>query len=294
MIKKKADPGKIKKVTKKLTRNPGAPGQLKMLQKQLVQAEKMASLGQLAAGVAHDIKNPLNLMINFAGLSLEQVKELQNEFLKGKNALTQEKIKIIEDLLQIMEQNLQKIKEHGNRIDGIVKSMLLYSRGEKGEFQPVDLNLLLKENISFAYHSMRALDRSFDVRIESDLDPTIGKIKIVPQEFSRAFLNIVNNACFAVNEKRKKAAPEFSPLVSIKSRNLGKNIEICVRDNGNGIPGGNRNKLFTPFFTTKPAGTGTGLGLSIAYDIITQEHKGVIDFNSKEGEYAEFIITIPA
>jgi two-component system NtrC family sensor kinase len=294
MIKKKTDTGKITRVTNELSRNPVTPGQLKMLQKQLVQAEKMASLGQLAAGVAHDIKNSLNLVVSFVDLSLKGVKEIQNEFQTEKNILTREKIKTIEDLLRFLEQNLQKIKEHGNRIDGIVKDMLLHSRGEKGEFQPVDLNRLLEENISLLYHSMRALDRSFDIKIETSLDHTIGKVKIVPQEFSRAFLNIANNACFAANEKRKKAAPGFFPSVSIKSRNLGENIEICIRDNGNGIPRENRNKLFTPFFTTKPAGTGTGLGLSIAHEIITKEHKGAIDFKSKEGEYAEFIITIPA
>jgi signal transduction histidine kinase len=294
MIKKKADPRKIKRGTKELIRNPVTPGQLKMLQKQLVQAEKMASLGQLAAGVAHDIKNSLNLVISFADLSLDGVKKLQNDFQTEKNILTREKIKTIEDLLHFLEQNLQKIKEHGDRIDGIVKSMLLHSRGKKGEFQLVDLNHLLEENISLVYHSMRALDRSFDVKIETSLDHTIGKVKIVPQEFSRAFLNIVDNACFAANEKRKKAAPGFFPLVSIKSRNLGKNIEICIRDNGNGIPVGNRNKLFTPFFTSKPDGKGIGLGLAIANEIITGQHKGVIDFKSKEGEYAEFIITIPA
>jgi len=293
MIKKKTDPGKIKRDTKKSTRNPDTPGQLKMLQKQLVQSEKMASLGQLTAGIAHEIKNPLNLMINFAELSMDRVKELHNEFQVEKNVLPQEKIKIIEDILHHLDQNLQKIKEHGNRIDAIVKCMLLHSRGKDGEFQSVDLNRMLEENLGLIKHSLHALEPAIYLDIETNFDQTIEKVNIVPQDFCRAFLNIVNNACFAANEKRKKAAPEFSPLVSIESRNLGKNIEICVRDNGNGIPSENSNKLFTPFFTTKPVGTGTGLGLSIAYDIITKVHKGAIDFKSKEGEYAEFTISIP-
>jgi len=268
--------------------------QLKETQKQLVQSEKMASLGQLAAGMAHDIKNPINFVLSFADLSLERIKELHSEIETEKDVLTRGKIKIIEDLLNQLGQNLQKIKEHGDRIDNIVKGILLHSRGKKGEFQPVDLNRLLEENLSLVYHSMRALDQSFDVKIETSLDPTICKVNLVPQDFSRAFLNIVNNACWAANEKGKKSTQGFSPLVSIKTRKLGKTIEMRIRDNGDGIPGKNRNKLFTPFFTTKPAGTGTGLGLSIAYEIITQEHKGRIEFESQKGEFTEFIITIPA
>lgn len=294
MITKKIYPGKIKRVTKKSARTPVPSGQLKMMQKQLVQSEKMASLGQLTAGIAHEIKNPLNLMVSFADISMDRVKELHNEFQVEKNALTQGKLIIIGELLHDMDQNLQKIKEHGNRIDAIVRCMLLHSRGKDGEFQVVDLNRMLEENLSLVKHSMRALEPAIEVGIETNLDHSIGKVNIVPQDFCRAFINIVSNACFAANEKQKKAAPEFFPSVSINSKNLGNRIEVCIRDNGNGIAGKYRDKIFTPFFTTKPAGTGTGLGLSIAYDIITQVHKGAINFKSKEGEYAEFIITIPA
>lgn len=293
MIKKKPAPDKSKRVTKKSARNSVHLQQIKILKQQLVQSEKMASLGQLTAGIAHEIKNPLNLMISFADISIDRVKELENEFQVEKNALSHEKIKIIDELLHEMDQNLKKVKEHGNRIDAIVKCMLLHSRGKEGEFQAVDLNRMLEENVSLVKHSMRALEPAIDAGIETNLDHSIGKVNIVPQDFCRAFINIVSNACFAANEKRKKAAPAFSPLVSIKSRNLGNSIEVSIRDNGNGIPEKYRDKIFTPFFTTKPVGTGTGLGLSIAYDIITKVHKGTINFESIEGEYAEFIITIP-
>lgn len=288
---KKRDHGKIKRIVKKIIRKPVPLRQLKMLQTQLEQTGKMALLGQMTAGFAHDIKNPLNLMISFADLSLEQTKELQTELQTERN-LTLEKMKNIERFLDFLEQNLQKIKEHGNRIDSLVKSMLLQSQGKKGIFQWVDINELLEENISMIYGSMRNLGQSFEIKIDTDLDITIGKVKIVPQDFSRAFLNIVNNAYFSVNEKRKQAAPDFSPLIAIKSRNLGKTIEIRILDNGMGIPQKDKNKLFTPLFTTKPAGLGTGLGLGIANEII-QRHKGNISIKSEEGEYAEFIITIP-
>ncbi|HLP46936.1 MAG TPA: HAMP domain-containing sensor histidine kinase [Candidatus Kapabacteria bacterium] len=288
---KKRDHGKIKRGVKKIIRKPIPLRQLKMLQTQLEQTGKMALLGQMTAGFAHDIKNPLNLMISFADLSLEQTKEFQTELQTERN-LTLEKMKNIERFLDFLEQNLQKIKEHGNRIDSLVKSMLLQSQGKKGIFQWVDINELLEENISMIYGSMRYLGQSFDIKIDTDLDITIGKVKIVPQDFSRAFLNIVNNAYFSVNEKRKQAAPDFLPLIAIKSRNLGKTIEIRILDNGMGIPQKDKNKLFTPLFTTKPAGLGTGLGLGIANEII-QQHKGNISIKSEEGEYAEFIITIP-
>ncbi|UCH97568.1 MAG: two-component sensor histidine kinase [Candidatus Aminicenantes bacterium] len=259
---------------------------LKETQQQLVQLERMASLGQLTAGIAHEIKNPLNFVINFADLSRDLVKELQKEIQPGK-------INTIKEILNQLEQNVEKIKDHGKRIDSIVKGMLLHSRGKQGEFQLVDLNALLEENTILVYHSMRALDRSFHLEIQTDFDETIGKIKIVPQDFSRAFLNIAINACYSVNEKRKKAPPGFSPLVLVKSRNLGENIQVRVWDNGSGIPDRDQDKIFTPFFTTKPAGTGTGLGLSIAYDLITGEHNGTLEFETREGESAEFIITIP-
>ena len=181
MIKKKTDPGKIKRDTKKSTRNPDTPGQLKMLQKQLVQSEKMASLGQLTAGIAHEIKNPLNLMISFADTSMDRVKEIHNEFQVEKNALPQGKIKIIGDLLNDMDQNLKKVKEHGSRIDAIVRCILLHSRGKDGEFQPVDLNRMVEENVSLVKYSMRALEPAIEVGIETNFDHSIGKVTLYPR-----------------------------------------------------------------------------------------------------------------
>jgi signal transduction histidine kinase len=171
--------------------------------------------------------------------------------------------------------------------------MLLHSRGKAGERQDTDLNALLAEYTNLAYHGMRAQDQSFNVKIETDLDPTIGKVSVVPQDISRAFLNIVNNACYAANDKRRTAKNGFSPTVRVSARNLQDRVEIRIRDNGNGIPQSIREKVFNPFFTTKPAGVGTGLGLSLSYDIITQVHKGEVAIDTREGEYTEFVITLP-
>jgi signal transduction histidine kinase len=264
-----------------------------MLQKQLEQAEKMILIGRLTAGIAHDIKNPLNLMINFADLSLERTKTIQDELQTGSTILNEEKQENISRVLDSLAQNLQKIKEHGKRIDNLVKSMLLQSQGQKGICQPVDLNRLLEENISLVYHSMKNPEQPVDIKMETHLDDSIGNIDIIPQNFSRAFFNIISNACFSVLEKQKKASPDFSPSVSVTSKNLENTIEIRILDNGNGIPYKDKDKLFRPFFTTKPSGIGTGLGLAIAYEIITHEHKGTIVVNSEEGKFAEFIISIP-
>lgn len=266
---------------------------LREIQNQLVQSEKMASLGQMTAGIAHEIGNPLNFVISFADLSGDLAKELRQEIDSEESNLSPGKKNSIKEILTHLEQNVEKIRNHGKRIDSIVKGMLLHSRGKEGEFREVHLNPLLQENTTLVYHSMRALDQSFHIKIETNWDDTIGKVRIVPQDFSRAFLNIVNNACYSVNEKSKKAPPAFSPLVSVKSKNLGESFRVQVRDNGTGIPDRHRDKIFTPFFSTKPTENGTGLGLSIAYDIITGEHKGTLEFESREGEFAEFIITVP-
>jgi len=267
--------------------------QLKETREQLMQSEKMASLGQLTAGIAHEIRNPLNFVINFADLSRSLTKELREKLEVEKAVLSREKVDALEEILNDLEQNVTRIDEHGRRIDSIVKGMLLHSRGKAGEFREVDLNPLLEENTNLVYHSMRALDQSFSVKMEKEFDPAIGQVKMVPQDFSRAFLNIVSNACYAVNEKRKKAPGDYSPQVTVSTKDLGEKIEICVRDNGNGIPPDEMDHIFTPFFTTKPVGGGTGLGLSIAHDIITKEHKGEIRVDSKEGEFARFTIILP-
>jgi ligand-binding sensor domain-containing protein/signal transduction histidine kinase len=266
---------------------------LKEMQNQLILSEKMASLGQLTAGIAHEIKNPLNFITNFAVLSHDLTKDLRKELAAERTHVDPDRAKEIEEVLNDLEQNVNKINEHGKRADSIVRGMLLHSRGKAGERLETDLNALLAEYTNLAYHGMRAQDQSFNIKIETDLDPTIGKVSVVPQDISRAFLNIVNNACYAANDKRKSAKNGFSPTVRVSARNLQDKVEIRIRDNGNGIPQSIREKVFNPFFTTKPAGVGTGLGLSLSYDIITQEHKGEISVDTKEGEYTEFVITLP-
>jgi signal transduction histidine kinase/ligand-binding sensor domain-containing protein len=271
----------------------GALDNLKETQNQLVLSEKMASLGQLTAGIAHEIKNPLNFITNFAALSGDLTRDLRQELVAERGRVEEARAVEIEGILKDLETNVGKINEHGKRADSIVRGMLLHSRGKAGERQETDLNALLAEYTNLAYHGMRAQDHTFNVKLETDLDPSIGKISVVPQDLSRAFLNIVNNACYAANDRRKSAKNGFNPVVKVSARNLRESVEIRVRDNGTGIPLSIREKIFNPFFTTKPAGAGTGLGLSLSYDIITHEHKGQISVDSKEGEYTEFIITIP-
>jgi signal transduction histidine kinase len=257
-------------------------------QEKLVTQSKLAALGALTAGIAHEIKNPLNFVNNFAELSQDLVKDLEQELEKEAS----DKATILE-ILHTLKQNADKINEHGKRADSIVKSMLQHSRGKAGERQPTDVNAMLEEDINLAYHGMRALDSSFNIKIEKDLDQSIGKLDIVPQDVSRVFLNIISNGCYEAHWKKKNADSSFSPLLKVISRNRLHDIEIRIRDNGNGIPKEIRDKIFTPFFTTKPAGQGTGLGLSISYDIIVHEHHGELYFESEEGEYTEFVIKLP-
>jgi ligand-binding sensor domain-containing protein/signal transduction histidine kinase len=266
---------------------------LKETQTQLILSEKMASLGQLTAGIAHEIKNPLNFITNFAVLSRDLTKDLRQELAHERDRVDTKRAQEIEGILNDLDQNVTKINEHGKRADSIVRGMLLHSRGKAGERQLTDLNALLAEYTNLAYHGMRAQDSSFNVKIETDLDPSVGTVNVVPQDLSRAFLNIVNNACYAAYDKRKTAGSGFNPVVRVSARAIANGVEIRIRDNGNGIPLAIREKIFNPFFTTKPAGAGTGLGLSLSYDIVTQEHKGDIRIDTKEGEYTEFIIVIP-
>jgi ligand-binding sensor domain-containing protein/signal transduction histidine kinase len=271
----------------------GALDNLKETQNQLVLSEKMASLGQLTAGIAHEIKNPLNFITNFAVLSRDLTRDLRQELEAERDRVDKARAIEIEGILKDLEQNVDKINEHGKRADSIVRGMLLHSRGKAGERQETDMNALLAEYTNLAYHGMRAQDHSFNVKLETEFDPSVGKVSVVPQDLSRAFLNIVNNACYAANERRKTSANGFNPIVKVTTRNLQDSIEIRVKDNGTGIPQNILDKIFNPFFTTKPSGAGTGLGLSLSYDIITQEHKGEIRVDSKEGDYTEFIIKIP-
>ncbi len=262
-------------------------------QEQLIIQEKLASLGGLTAGIAHEIKNPLNFVNNFAELSIELAKELREEISRLKDRMEEPAAVTIDEILRDLEQNAQKINQHGKRADSIVRGMLMHSRGHTGTREATDINAMLDESVNLAYHGLRAQDTSFNIKIEKDYDAGVGKVEVLPPELSRVFLNVISNACYATHEKKKNLGDSFSPTLSVRSKNLGDKIEIRIRDNGTGIPEAIRNKIFNPFFTTKPTGQGTGLGLSISYEIIVQKHKGEIKVETKEGQFTEFIIVLP-
>ncbi len=259
--------------------------ELKAAQAQLVHSEKMASLGELTAGIAHEIKNPLNFVNNFSEVSRELLDEMKTE-LQNKNEV--EVAELIEDL----KQNLEKITQHGKRADSIVKGMLLHSRGTAGEKTLTDINDLLDQYVNLAYHGMRATNKEFNIIIEKDYDETLEKINVVPQDISRVFLNIINNACYAAYDRKKKSGNDFSPTLKVSTKNLKDKVEIKIGDNGNGIPKEIIDKIFQPFFTTKPTGEGTGLGLSLSYDIVTKVHGGELRVETKEDVGTEFIIIL--
>jgi signal transduction histidine kinase len=254
----------------------------------------MASLGQLTAGVAHEIKNPLNFVNNFAGLSVELLDELKQTAAPALAALDDDKRADIDEVVAMLTGNLEKIAEHGRRADGIVKSMLEHSRGASGERREIDLNNLVEEALNLAYHGARAQDASFNITLERDLDPAIAPIELAPQEMTRVLLNLFGNGFYAANKRRHDgAATDFRPVLKVATRDLGEAVEIRVCDNGTGIPPELRDKLFQPFFTTKPTGEGTGLGLWISWDIVTQQHGGTIAVDSRVGEFTEFTIRLP-
>ena len=266
---------------------------LKDTQDQLVQSEKLASLGALTAGIAHEIQNPLNFVNNFSSLSEELADELYGFLAEIRDQITPEKSADIEEVIGMIKGNTKKINEHGKRAESIVKGMLQHSRGKTGEFEQIEINTMVSEYVNLAYHGMRAKDKSFNTSIRTELDPAVGKASIIPQDLSRVILNIVNNSCYALDEKTKKQIPGFSPEVVISTKKINDKIEIRIRDNGTGIPDHVIERIFNPFFTTKPTGKGTGLGLSMSFDIVSQLHKGKLEVKSKEGEFTEFIITIP-
>jgi len=266
---------------------------LKAAQAQLVQSEKMASLGQLTAGIAHEIKNPLNFINNFSELSVELVQEILEEKDKLVSCMGEKEADYILGILQDVEGNVKKIHDHGKRADSIIRGMLLHSRGKSGERMPTDVNALLAEYVNLGYHGMRASDQSFNIKIESDYDPGLKQVNVIPQDLSRVFLNMINNACYSTHSKKKEFKDAYFPILRVSTKDLGDKFEVRIWDNGKGMPKAVAEKVFNPFFTTKPAGSGTGLGLSISFDIIVQEHQGQISVDSKEGEYAEFVITIP-
>jgi len=260
--------------------------ELRNTQSQLIQSEKMASLGELTAGIAHEIQNPLNFVNNFSEVSSELLDEMQVELDKGN-------IKGAKLIIGDVKLNLEKINHHGKRADSIVKGMLLHSRASSGQKEPTDVNALADEYLRLAYHGLRAKDKTFNAKFETDFDETIGKINLVPQDFGRVILNLLNNAFYAVTEKKNQIGDGYFPTVSISTKKIGTDVEIKVFDNGNGIPQKIIDKIFQPFFTTKPAGKGTGLGLSMCYEIITQIHGGELKVETKEGEGSVFIIHLP-
>ena len=260
--------------------------ELRSTQAQLIQSEKMASLGELTAGIAHEIQNPLNFVNNFSEINKELLIEMREEIDKGNIDQAE---KMAEDIIE----NEGKILFHGKRADAIVKGMLQHSRSITALKEPTDINVLADEYLRLSYHGLRARDKSFNAEMKTDYDQTIGNISIVPQEIGRVFLNLFNNAFYAVSEKKKLIPEGFAPAVSVSTRKVSNKVEIRVRDNGNGIPQKLLDKIFQPFFTTKPAGQGTGLGLSMSYDIV-KAHGGEIRTTTKEGEGSEFIIQLPA
>jgi two-component system NtrC family sensor kinase len=267
---------------------------LKSTQAQLIQSEKMASLGELTAGIAHEIQNPLNFVNNFSEVNKELIDELEQEFDKGNYDEVKAIAKDIKD-------NEQKINHHGKRADAIVKGMLQHSQSSTGVKEPTDINALCDEYLRLSYHGLRAKDKNFNADFKPDFDKTIGKINIIPQDIGRVLLNLYNNAFYATNDRKKTAGEEYKPLVTVQTKKINAHpdgtvgrdqLEIKVSDNGNGIPQNIVAKIFQPFFTTKPTGQGTGLGLSLSYDII-KAHGGEIKVETKEGEGSEFIIQLP-
>lgn len=265
---------------------------LKSTQKQLIRAEKMASLGELTAGIAHEIQNPLNFVNNFSEVNAELFDEMEKEFRTGRQS---EAFALATDI----EQNLQKISHHGKRADAIVKGMMQHSRISTGQKEPTDLNALADEWQRLSFHGMRARDprdsvsKSFTCKIQTDYDQAMGKINVIPQDIGQVLLNLYNNAFYSINEKMKMQGEKFEPLISVKTQKNVNGLQIIIKDNGMGIPQKVFDKIFQPFFITKPTGQGTGLGLSLTYDIITKEHGGKISVETVEGEYAEFMIQLP-
>ena len=261
-------------------------GELKATQTQLIQSEKMASLGELTAGIAHEIQNPLNFVNNFSEVSAELVDELDEELDKGDIA---EAKAIASDV----KQNLEKIRHHGKRADGIVKGMLEHSRAASGQKEPTDLNKLADEYLRLAYHGLRAKDKSFNAELTTQFDESLPLVNVIPQDIGRVMLNLFNNAFYAVNQKQKNADADYKPNVSVTTNSVAGQVIIKVKDNGPGIPDSIKDKIMQPFFTTKPTGEGTGLGLSLSYDIVVKGHAGTINVESKEGEGSTFTITMP-
>jgi signal transduction histidine kinase len=265
---------------------------LRTTQDRLVQTQKLASLGQLTAGIAHEIKNPLNFVNNFSGVSVELIDELQDA-LKGL-PIDQKARAEIRELTDTLRGNLDKVVQHGKRADAIVKNMLLHSREGSGEHRPVDINALVEESLNLAWHGARAERQGFNITMERSLDPAAGQADVFPQDITRVLLNLISNGFYAAKKRRAEADGDgYEPTLVAATRSLGDRVEIRVRDNGTGIRPEVKEKMFNPFFTTKPAGEGTGLGLSICHDIIVKQHGGSIEVDTRPGEFTEIRVTLP-
>jgi signal transduction histidine kinase len=280
----------LRKRTQELSRSLD---ELRTAQDRLIQTEKLASLGQLTAGIAHEIKNPLNFVNNFSSVSTELIDEL-NDVLKTA-AIDDKTREEIDELTHMLKGNLDKVVQHGKRADSIVKNMLLHSREGSGEHRPADINAIVEESLNLAYHGARAERSGFNITLTRDLDPNAGMVDVYPQEITRVFLNLISNGFYAATKRRENGgADHFEPTLSAATKSLGnRGVEIRIRDNGTGIPPDVKEKMFNPFFTTKPAGEGTGLGLSMSHDIVVKQHGGKIDVDTQPGVFTEFIITLP-
>ncbi len=264
---------------------------LRTAQDRLVQTEKLASLGQLTAGIAHEIKNPLNFVNNFSALSSELIDELLDVLTPAELAgnVRQE----VDELTHMLKGNLDKVVQHGRRANSIVKNMLLHSRSGSGEHRPTEINAIVEESLNLAYHGARAEKTGFNITLQRDLDPDAGLVDVYPQEMTRVLLNLISNGFYAATRRKAQVGDGFEPTLSASTKNLGDKVEIRVRDNGTGIPLDVKERMFNPFFTTKPAGEGTGLGLSMSHDIVVKQHQGRIDVETEPGSFTEFIITLP-
>jgi two-component system, NtrC family, sensor kinase len=265
---------------------------LRTAQDRLIQTEKLASLGQLTAGIAHEIKNPLNFVNNFSAISVELIDELR-EALAG--ASLDDKLRAqIGEIGDMLQGNLDKVVQHGKRADSIVKNMLLHSRQGSGEHRPIDINAVVEESLNLAYHGARAEKQGFNITLERAFDPTAGEADLFPQEITRVLLNLISNGFYAATKRKAEAnGGNYEPTLSAATKNVGDSVEISIRDNGTGISPEVKGKMFNPFFTTKAAGEGTGLGLSLSYDIIVKQHGGTIDVETEPGQFTEFTIVLP-
>ena len=264
---------------------------LRTAQDRLVQTEKLASLGQLTAGIAHEIKNPLNFVNNFSAVSTELIEEMKD--MLSDVSLDKNKREDLDEITQMLKSNLDKVVQHGKRANSIVKNMLLHSRQGSGEHRPVDINAIVDESLNLAYHGARAENTAFNITMHRSFDPSVGAADGYPQEITRALLNLISNGFYATMKRKAEAGDGFEPTLTVTTKNLGDKVEISIRDNGTGIPTEVKEKIFNPFFTTKPAGEGTGLGLSMSHDIIVKQHNGTIEVDTALGAFTEFRIVLP-